>query len=234
MPTNAAPSGVMAAVMHGTLPRLTEALRRARYAGPLDVAALAAGEPAGFLPVLHFALLGASQRVAAWLCSERSGLSPAMTDTRFVTAAHRVMRDHLGLKPALTTQQLLAAGFAERKMQLCLDALGACRAKHAELAGCERRQSRGAEARTPRGGCSACAPATAAHLSSPRTRMAVISSAQQTLAPPSPIANAMASPIAMASMGVGRDDDDDDDAMPRSAPPPRPVPALGAARAHHL
>ena len=46
--------------------KLRDALRRAKYDGPVDAPALGLGEPAGYLPLLHYALLHSSRTVAAW------------------------------------------------------------------------------------------------------------------------------------------------------------------------
>ena len=161
------------------LPRLTDALRRARYSGTFDVGALASGDPAGFLPLLHFALLGVSRAVAVWLSEVGSGLTPAMSDARFVEAAHRALRDHFNHRPVLTVQQLLAMGFAEQKMLLVLDVLQLCRSKHAELLAKRRASS------AKGGGAPAVSPSRPSS-ASPRTAT-LISSKPRVVAPPSPI-----------------------------------------------
>ena len=46
--------------------RLRSELRRSRFDGDINVAALSAGEPAGYLPLLHHALLGCSRALASW------------------------------------------------------------------------------------------------------------------------------------------------------------------------
>ena len=190
--------------LHGTMPRLIDALRKARYAGPLDVGALAAGEPSGILPLLHFALLGSSQAVATWLADAGSGLSPAMSDARFIAAAHRALREQFGYRPPLTVQQILGAGFAERKMSIALETLRLCRAKHTELVG---------PARRPR----SARPETAAAVASPRTQpsctrtSAVVISSELRMKPPTPMGMMASSMAAMEPLP-----------RPRSKPP-RPL-----------
>ena len=48
--------------LHGNIEKLRDHLRRVHYDSALQVDALAAGEPAGFLPLLHFVLLRHSHR----------------------------------------------------------------------------------------------------------------------------------------------------------------------------
>lgn len=81
------------------LQKLQAELRRSKYGGALDVAALSTGEPVGYLPLLHFALLGTSQEVAVWVTACGYTLSSA-SDERFVAAAHRLLREQLGERAA--------------------------------------------------------------------------------------------------------------------------------------
>lgn len=173
------------------LTRLTDALRRAHYSGPLDVAALAKGAPSGFLPLLHFALLGASRLVAAWLAEGGSGLSPAMSDARFVECTHRLLRDQMSYRPALTVQQLLtASGFADKKMLLVVDVLKLCSTRHSALL-LEAKRRTAAACPSPRTGASprpssARTPRTRSAGGSRGAHAAVISS-ELRMAPPSPV-----------------------------------------------
>lgn len=112
--------------------RLREELRRARYDGAVDLDALASGHPRGFLPLLHFALLGASLPVARWI-AERGYMLSTATDERFVEAVHRLLRDDFSYRPQLTVQQLLSDRFAQKKVLLVIDVLRLCSAKHAAL-----------------------------------------------------------------------------------------------------
>ena len=82
-----------------------------------------------------------------------------MTDARFTEAAHKVLRDHFGHRPALSVQQLLSPGFAEKKMACVLEALQLVRSKHAELT--RRRPS--STAASPRGTTPLAASPRTAH-----------------------------------------------------------------------
>ena len=173
--------------------RLTDALHRAKYAGPLDVAALAKGTPSGFLPLLHFALLGASRRVVAWLADIGSGLTLGMSDARFVEVAHRVLREQFGYKPSLTVQQLLTpSGFADKKMLLVLDVLKACSAKHSALMLAAKSQGAApggaASSASPRGPITPRRPTSSAGCLPPAmSRRPAVVSSEQRAAPASPL-----------------------------------------------
>ena len=112
--------------------KLRDALRRAKYDGPVDVPALGLGEPAGYLPLLHYALLHSSRPVAAWLATSGYELS-AKTDMRFVEVVYRLVREEFGYRHKLTCKQMLGAGFAEHKILFVVDVLELCRGKHAQL-----------------------------------------------------------------------------------------------------
>ena len=120
--------------LSSSLLSLRDELRHARYRRELDTTALLTGDPAGFLPLLHFALLGISSELAQWV-RERCGCDlSAKSDLRFVEIAWRLLRDHFGHRHKLTVQQLLSSsGFAELKVLLVLDVLRLCRAKANEL-----------------------------------------------------------------------------------------------------
>ena len=183
----------MSGDLHGVLPRLRKALQGAHFAGVFDAKALTKGDPAGFLPLLHWALLEYSHPVALWLAEVGSGLSPAMSDARFVETAHRVLRERFAYRSSLNVHQLLQpSGFAERKMLLVLDVLQLCRTKHDELAGREKRRAPSASPRTtPRvaGGEIARSPLSTVRYQMPSSP-AVISS-EQRVAPPPPMQDAI-------------------------------------------
>lgn len=60
------------------------------------------------------------------------------TDQRFVETAFKLFRDAMGLKLVITAAQFLEQGFAERKVLLLCDAIGAVRRIHAQQARQER------------------------------------------------------------------------------------------------
>ena len=100
----------------------------------LRLAELAAGDPVGYLPVLHFILLRASPVLAKWLAENGYELT-AKSDMRFVEVAYRFAREELRYNPLLTSRQFFASGFAARKLQMLTDLSARCRSKHAD--GCE-------------------------------------------------------------------------------------------------
>ena len=126
--------------LHGNIEKLRDHLRRVHYDSALQVDALAAGEPAGFLPLLHFVLLRHSHAVARWLAERGYELS-AKTDLRFVETVYRLARVELGYRHALTSKQFLSPGFAERKVLFVIDLLRLVQEKHAAMS-LEREKSR--------------------------------------------------------------------------------------------
>lgn len=116
----------------GNLERLKDELKRARFDGELGLDLLAAGDPVGVLPLLHFALLRFSKNVARWLV-ERGYDLYGKTDLRFIETVYRLVRHEFGYRHALTCKQFLSVGFAERKLLFVVDLLQLCRAKHLEL-----------------------------------------------------------------------------------------------------
>jgi len=97
------------------------------------VAALAAGDPAAFLPHLHFAFLGHSPQLAEWLASRGYELF-SKSDIRFVELLFRIARVEFAYRHALTPAQMLTTGYAERKALYTVHMLKLCSAKSEELA----------------------------------------------------------------------------------------------------
>ena len=126
-------AGALTGDLQGNLEKLRGELKRARYDGDLAVDRLAAGDPVGFLPLLHFALLRFSKNVARWLVEHGYDLY-GKTDLRFVESVYKLARQEFGYRHALTCSQFLSVGFAERKVLFAVDLLQLCRAKHLELA----------------------------------------------------------------------------------------------------
>jgi len=117
-----------------SLETLRTELRRARCdVHPLNLDALVSGEPAGYLPLLHFGVLRLSKPVARWVAELGYELY-AKSDARFVEGVFRLMRQELCYRHTLSSTQFLASGFAEKKMLLVVQLLRLVKAKHAELA----------------------------------------------------------------------------------------------------
>ena len=118
--------------LQGNLEKLRSELKRARFDGELGLDLLAGGDPVGFLPLLHFALLRSSKNVSRWLVDNGYDLF-GKTDLRFVETVYRLVRQEFGYRHTLTCKQFLSVGFAERKILFAIDLLQLCRAKHLEL-----------------------------------------------------------------------------------------------------
>ena len=114
------------------LEKLRVELRRWRHDGELRLTELATGDPAGFLPLLHFVLLQASVEIARWIVHTGYELT-AKSDLRFVETVYRLARQELNYNPILTSKQFFATGFAERKLQMLTELSALCRSKHADL-----------------------------------------------------------------------------------------------------
>ncbi|EDQ90826.1 uncharacterized protein MONBRDRAFT_23873 [Monosiga brevicollis MX1] len=115
------------------LGRLQRALRVVRYAGHFDTTRAKLGDPAAFLPLIHYTLLAYSHRVSAELAEHGYELY-GKSDLRFVEAVFRLLRNEFGYSPRLSTEQFFARGFAELKMILVVDITDICIKRHRELA----------------------------------------------------------------------------------------------------
>lgn len=109
-------------------------LRHIRYSGPFDIYrfvslntvasrpsahrnahSVCEGDPAAFLPIIHFILLDYSQWLAQHFAAKNYELY-GKKDRRFMEAVYRLLRDEFGYKPQLTRDQFFSMGFAERKL----------------------------------------------------------------------------------------------------------------------
>ncbi|GAQ88524.1 hypothetical protein KFL_004360060 [Klebsormidium nitens] len=118
--------------VQGNVDRLRLELRSVRYNEEIDVQGLRDGNPAAFLPLLHYCFLGYSRLLARHL----SGLGHelyAKSDLRFVESVFKILRDEFAYRSTLTIAQFLSRGFAERKLILLYDIVQFCKRKHNEL-----------------------------------------------------------------------------------------------------
>ena len=83
MPLCTSRGNMMLGDLPGNIERVRDELRKSRYDGPVDLTALASGEPAGYLPLLHFVLLRSSRPVAQWIADKGYELY-SKSDLRFV------------------------------------------------------------------------------------------------------------------------------------------------------
>ena len=123
--------------LDGNLNRVKRELRRIRFPVDFDGGAARQGSPMALLPALHYAMLGFSRHVTSSL-SEAGHDLRAKSDARFVENAWRALREEFGYNPALTPQQFLSPGFAERKLMLLFDAIELCKRRHNEHARAQR------------------------------------------------------------------------------------------------
>ena len=119
--------------LKNNLRKLIAELKQARFSqDDLDVRGLAHGNPAAFLPILHYVFLDFSSALAQYFAEKDYELY-GKTDLRFVEVVYRILRDEFDFKPSLTRGQFLSVGFAERKILLLSDILKFCREKDKQL-----------------------------------------------------------------------------------------------------
>lgn len=98
----------------------------------IDLAGLKAGNPVAYLPLIHYILLDDSIHVARFL-SERGYQMYHITDRQFLEATFRMIRKEFSYLPALSVDQFLSKGYAERKLIFLYDVIKLCRRKATEL-----------------------------------------------------------------------------------------------------
>ncbi|KAL1023723.1 hypothetical protein UPYG_G00045170 [Umbra pygmaea] len=118
--------------LKGCLRRLDAQLRALKYPREIDYNGLAKGDPAAFLPIVSYAFISYSPHLAEHLVGFGVELT-GKNDLRFVETIYKVLRDLFHYKPALTKQQFLQFGFAERKTSVVCDIITFALQKHKEL-----------------------------------------------------------------------------------------------------
>eukprot|EP00698_Gefionella_okellyi_P024558 TRINITY_DN8701_c0_g1_i1.p1 TRINITY_DN8701_c0_g1~~TRINITY_DN8701_c0_g1_i1.p1 ORF type:complete len:234 (-),score=35.11 TRINITY_DN8701_c0_g1_i1:110-811(-) len=118
--------------INNNIEKLRSELASLKYASPLDISSLKAGDPAALLPVLHFALYGFSRLLAKFLNENNFDLY-AKSDARFLDGVYKLLITEFNYRPTLTAQQFLTPGFAERKILTVVDVIKHCKKKHNEL-----------------------------------------------------------------------------------------------------
>ncbi|KNC98800.1 uncharacterized protein SPPG_05778 [Spizellomyces punctatus DAOM BR117] len=108
-------------------------LRHIRYAGPFDVYGASKGDPAAFLPVIHFILLDYSHILARHFAAKNYELY-GKKDARFMESVYRLLRDEFGYRPQITREQFFSMGFAERKLIFVGDLIRLSKTLHVNLA----------------------------------------------------------------------------------------------------
>nr|KAJ3414405.1 Centrosomal protein of 44 kDa [Polyrhizophydium stewartii] len=204
-PTN---SSIGAGDLRNNLAKLQTELKHVRYDVPLDQAGASRGDPAAFLPILHYVLLDYSALVARRF-AERSYELYGKTDSRFVETVFGLMLNEFNYRSALSRDQFLSPGFAERKLILVADVVRLCRELHGRLkraasaaraAGASGLSAGGAQALSSSGGSSRGSHVIAARHSAPSLRLHL--HALRHDAPPGPMS---ARPSASANLfGSGR------------------------------
>eukprot|EP00191_Tetraselmis_sp_GSL018_P024280 CAMPEP_0177627252 /NCGR_PEP_ID=MMETSP0419_2-20121207/31102_1 /TAXON_ID=582737 /ORGANISM="Tetraselmis sp., Strain GSL018" /LENGTH=550 /DNA_ID=CAMNT_0019128389 /DNA_START=596 /DNA_END=2248 /DNA_ORIENTATION=- len=90
------------------------------------------GDPAAFLPILHYSLISFSKPLAREIVENNYELN-GKTDLRFLESVWKLLRELVNYKPALSVNQFLSQGFAERKILTVCDIVALCRQRHSEL-----------------------------------------------------------------------------------------------------
>ncbi|KAK9835608.1 hypothetical protein WJX74_004136 [Apatococcus lobatus] len=115
--------------IRNNLERLKRELVQIRFQGDLDVVGMRLGDPAAFLPVLHYCMVKFSRHVASDIAAGGLELQ-GKSDARFLETAFKVFRDVFGLKPVLSAAQFLEQGYSERKVILVTDVVKHCKRQH--------------------------------------------------------------------------------------------------------
>ncbi|KAJ8000618.1 hypothetical protein DPEC_G00182240 [Dallia pectoralis] len=118
--------------LKGCLRKLDAQLRALKYPREVDYNGLSKGDPAAFLPIVSYAFISHSPLVAEHLVGFGVELT-GKSDLRFIEAIYKVLRDLFHYKPALSKQQFLQFGFAERKTCVLCDVIAFALQKHKEL-----------------------------------------------------------------------------------------------------
>ncbi|KAJ3024358.1 Centrosomal protein of 44 kDa [Thoreauomyces humboldtii] len=118
--------------LSNNLAKIQADLRHIRYNGPLDVYAASKGDPAAFLPIIHFILLDYSHVLAKHFAGRGFELY-GKKDTRFMETVYRLLRDEFDYKPQLTKEQFFHMGFAERKLIFVGDLIRRAKTLHGNL-----------------------------------------------------------------------------------------------------
>uniref|UniRef100_A0AAY5KMJ1 Centrosomal protein of 44 kDa n=1 Tax=Esox lucius TaxID=8010 RepID=A0AAY5KMJ1_ESOLU len=118
--------------LKGCLRKLDAQLRALKYPREVDYNGLSKGDPAAFLPIVSYAFVSFSPHLAEHLVGFGVELT-GKSDLRFLEAVYKVLRDLFHYKPALSKQQFLQFGFAERKTCVLCDVIAFALQKHKEL-----------------------------------------------------------------------------------------------------
>ncbi|KAJ3299219.1 Centrosomal protein of 44 kDa [Borealophlyctis nickersoniae] len=130
--------------LRNNLVKVQSELKNIHYDGPLDVYGISKGDPAAFLPLIHFILLDYSHVLVQHFAT-RSYELYGKKDTRFMEAVYRVLRDEFGYKPRITRDQFFSMGFAEQKLIFVGDLIRLCKTLHANLSRFSGRDAKGAK-----------------------------------------------------------------------------------------
>ncbi|KAI9208199.1 Centrosomal spindle body, CEP44-domain-containing protein [Polychytrium aggregatum] len=112
--------------------KLQTDLRHCQYPGHHDSNGMVKGDPASYLPIIHFILLDASPLLARHLATKGYDLY-GKKDMRFLESVYRILRDEFNYKPALRKDQFFSMGFAEHKMIFVMDLIRLCKHRIGEL-----------------------------------------------------------------------------------------------------
>ncbi|XP_063776715.1 centrosomal protein of 44 kDa isoform X1 [Pseudophryne corroboree] len=117
----------------GVVRKIEQRLRLLNYPRDVDYSGLVKGDPAASLPIISYTFTCYSTCIAEILVSLDIELA-GKSDSRFIDAVYKVLRDVFHYKPVLTKQQFLQCAFSERKIQTVCDIIDCVVKKHKEIA----------------------------------------------------------------------------------------------------
>uniref|UniRef100_A0A061RRN5 Centrosomal protein of 44 kDa n=1 Tax=Tetraselmis sp. GSL018 TaxID=582737 RepID=A0A061RRN5_9CHLO len=119
--------------LHGNLEKLKSELHKIKMPiSKFEEQKVRQGDPAAFLPILHYSLISFSKPLAREIVENNYELN-GKTDLRFLESVWKLLRELVNYKPALSVNQFLSQGFAERKILTVCDIVALCRQRHSEL-----------------------------------------------------------------------------------------------------
>ncbi|XP_063776719.1 centrosomal protein of 44 kDa isoform X3 [Pseudophryne corroboree] len=124
----------------GVVRKIEQRLRLLNYPRDVDYSGLVKGDPAASLPIISYTFTCYSTCIAEILVSLDIELA-GKSDSRFIDAVYKVLRDVFHYKPVLTKQQFLQCAFSERKIQTVCDIIDCVVKKHKEIASQNKKKS---------------------------------------------------------------------------------------------
>jgi len=99
----------------------------------VDYKSLQTGNPCEFLKIYHYVFVDYNPLFAKALLDKCNCDFYGKTDSHFMDALYRALRDYFSYKPPITKEQFFTTGFAERKLQMCCDIISLVRQEYREI-----------------------------------------------------------------------------------------------------